>query len=162
MNIKNKDISSFSNNYNSNVLLFLENRPQVQFWIKSYSLPDISLDVVDVELPNNTLKLPGNTLTFGDFSVTLLVDENFIVYKEIFDWIEQIALRTKKNNATNGSLWIFNNHMNKIVATMDFKDLIITSIGSLDYNNFDQVSQTLSLGFAYSIFRPDFKIQLLS
>ena len=61
--------------------------PQVEFFTQEVTLPDISLPSIQVGTPFSMSGVPGDILTFGDFSINFLVDEDMQNYLAIYNWL---------------------------------------------------------------------------
>lgn len=65
----------------------VKNIPNVSYFIQSVTIPQISLNTVDVPTPFQRLPFPGTKLDFGELNVSFKVDENLVNYKEIYNWM---------------------------------------------------------------------------
>ena len=73
-------------------LLKLEKFDGVDFFCQSANVPDVTMPTTEVASPFRNLPIiPGGGVTFGDFTVRFIVDEDLKNYKEIFEWITSIG-----------------------------------------------------------------------
>ena len=126
--------------------------PKVSFFSNSARIPEISLGTA---IQSNYLKdidIPGDRLTYGDFSLRFLVDENLENYMSIHNWLTGLGfpesaqdftellvqdnLRDSKNTFSDGSLHILNSNY-RDVAIVKFRDLFPTFLTSLDFESSD-------------------------
>jgi hypothetical protein len=101
-----------------------------EYFCVSAALPTVSLGEINVI--NNQYKgyLPGD-ITYEDLTISIAVDENLVVYQEIFDWI--IANRDGLV-AYDASLMILTNHNNPN-RTVRFKNIFPTSLSGVEFNS---------------------------
>ena len=122
-------------------LLKLEKFEGVDFFCQSANLPDVSMPVTEVASPFRNLPvIPGGGVSFGDFSVRFIVDEDLVNYNAIHKWMrdngnaDQMQRTTEKSNVlTNGLLEILTSHLNpKFIV--QFKQLIPVSLSGLRFD----------------------------
>ena len=65
--------------------------PTVEFNTVAAQIPDVSLAEIIQPTRVQQLKIPGNDLTFGDLTITFLVDEELTNYRAIHDWMAGLA-----------------------------------------------------------------------
>ena len=61
--------------------------PKVEYFCTSVNIPNVTLPDVDQPTRFKSIPLPGNPLEYGDLSLSFLVDENLINYREIHGWL---------------------------------------------------------------------------
>ena len=61
--------------------------PKVDFFSNSARIPELSLELAQQASYLKNIAVPGERLTFGDFTLRFLVDENMENYKSIYDWL---------------------------------------------------------------------------
>ena len=77
-------------------LLKLEKFEGVDFFCQSANVPDISMPTIEVASPFRNLPItPGGGVTFGDFSVRFIVDEDLKNYYSIHSWMRDVVTLTK-------------------------------------------------------------------
>lgn len=155
------EVSSFSNAFNSKSLLLLDNKPNSEFWLKDVTIPSISLNVIETEHQPYTIKNPGTNITYGDLSVTVFLDEDFQVYKELYNWLYNSLPTEEFNNPkTDATIMIFSNSMTKIITKFRFKGIFLTGLPNLSYDNFGTTPLTMGLTLPYDDFIPEFDLTL--
>ena len=69
-------------------LLKLEKFEGVDFFCQGANVPDISMPSIDVSSPFRSLPIiPGGGVSFGDFTVRFIVDEDLKNYYSIHSWM---------------------------------------------------------------------------
>lgn len=148
----------------------LAKNPKVAFFCNSAKIPEISLGT---ELQPTYLKnidVPGDIITYGDFSLKFLVDEDLVNYMEIHNWITGIGfpettdqyrnlitneddIQDPKKAFSDGSLYILDNNYNTN-AIVKFKDLFPVSLSSIDFDStkVDVQYFTAEVTFKYTIY----------
>ena len=147
----------------------LAKEPKVAFFSTSARIPDISLGTA---VQTNYLKdihVPGDRLTYGDFSLKFLIDENLENYMAIHnrltglgypettqdyrDAITKDGVEDGKNVFSDGSLHVLNSNYRDI-AIVKFSDLFPTYLSSLDFQATDSDINyfTAEVTFKYTIY----------
>ena len=148
----------------------LAKEPKVAFFSNSVRIPEITLGTTLQPSYLKDVDVPGDKLTYGDFSLRFLVDENLVNYMAIHNWITGLgypestdqfkSLTTNSEGETDlleqfsdGSLHILNSNY-RTVATVKFRDLFPVSLSSLDFEATDtDVSYfTAEVTFKYTIY----------
>lgn len=78
---------SYLNPRNFTVTFATEQFKNIDFYVKTANIPDVNTGTLEQSFTNQTLPLPGNNMTWGELSITFLVDEEMSNYKAIFDWL---------------------------------------------------------------------------
>lgn len=144
-------IPSNINPLQANGFLFgIQKLPEIKFFCQEANLPDLQLPSADMENPLVIAPLPGEKLSFGEVTITFLIDENMDNYVAVHNWMiglgfpeshEQysnfISSRTDAINTnhllagySDGTLQILNSSNNPI-RTIRFVDMFPTSLQSL-------------------------------
>ena len=147
----------------------LAKEPKVAFFSTSARIPDISLGTA---VQTNYLKdihVPGDRLTYGDFSLKFLIDENLENYMAIHNWLTGLGypettqdyrdaitkdgVEDGKNVFSDGSLHVLNSNYRDI-AIVKFSDLFPTYLSSLDFQATDSDINyfTAEVTFKYTIY----------
>lgn len=148
----------------------LAKEPKVAFFCSSARIPEISLGVAVQPSYLKDLDVPGEKLTYGDFSLKFLVDENMENYMAIHNWLTGLgfpettqqfrdlvydsnSVRDDKKAFSDGTLHILNSNY-RDVALVKFKDLFPVSISSLDFEaqNPEYTYFTANVSFKYTIY----------
>jgi|TARA_B100000085_G_scaffold249286_1_gene244868 hypothetical protein len=148
----------------------LSKEPKASFFCNSARIPDISLGTTLQPSYLKDLDVPGDKLTYGDFSLRFLVDENLENYMSIHNWLTGLGFpeSTKQfddltTNASgrkdlgeqfsDGSLHILNSNY-RDVAIVKFKDLFPVYLTSLDFQSGETDTNyfTAEATFKYTIY----------
>jgi hypothetical protein len=148
----------------------LAKEPKVAFFSNSVRIPEITLGTTIQPSYLKDVDVPGDKLTYGDFSLRFLVDENLVNYMAIHNWITGLgypestdqfkSLTTNSDGETDlleqfsdGSLHILNSNY-RTVATVKFRDLFPISLSSLDFEATDTDVNyfTAEVTFKYTIY----------
>ena len=117
------------------------------------------------------IDVPGERLTYGDFTLRFLVDENMENYLSIYEWLTGLGFpettkefaeiikdkdgqRDPKEAFCDGTLRILNSNYRE-VAKVKFNDLFPTSLTSLDFDatNTDVQYFTAEATFKYTLYK---------
>ena len=144
--------------------------PKVDFFSNSARIPELNLELTTQASYLKNIDVPGERLTYGDFTLRFLVDENMENYQSIYDWLTGLGFpETTKEFADlikdsdgqtdpkeafcDGTLRILNSNYRE-VAKVKFKDLFPISLSSLDFDatNTDVQFFTAEATFKYTIY----------
>lgn len=122
-------------------LLKLEKFEGVDFFCQRANVPDITMPTTEVPSRFRNLPIiPGGGVTFGDFSVSFIVDEDLVNYNSIAKWIrdngnaDQMARTTaEKDIYTHGQLHIVTSAYNPAFI-VEFKDIFPVSLSGLQFD----------------------------
>ena len=144
--------------------------PKVDFFSNSARIPELNLELTQQASYLKNIDVPGERLSYGDFTLRFLVDENMENYQSIYDWLTGLGFpETTKEFADlikdsdgqtdpkeafcDGTLRILNSNYRE-VAKVKFKDLFPISLSSLDFDatNTDVQFFTAEATFKYTIY----------
>jgi hypothetical protein len=122
-------------------LLKLEKFEGVDFFCQTANIPDVSMPTTEVASPFRNLPIiPSGGVTFGDFSVRFIVDEDLVNYNSIYKWIrdngnaDQMQRTTKESEIyTNGQLNIVTSQYNPAFV-IDYRDIFPVSLSGLQFD----------------------------
>jgi len=122
-------------------LLKLEKFEGVDFFCQAANVPDVSMSTVEVASPFRNLPIvPGGGVTFGDFTVRFIVDEDLKNYYSIHSWMrdngnaDQMARTTGADDIyTGGQLHIVTSQYNPAFV-VEFRDLFPVSLSNLQFD----------------------------
>ena len=148
----------------------LSKEPKASFFCNSARIPEINLGTAVQPSYLKDLDVPGDKLTYGDFSLRFLVDENMENYMTIHNWLtglgypettqdfkdlttDEDGLRDLKRQFSDGSLHILNSNF-RDVAIVKFKDLFPTYLTSLEFEASDTDVNyfTAEVSFKYTVY----------
>ena len=122
-------------------LLKLEKFEGVDFFCQGANVPDINMPSIDVSSPFRSLPIiPGGGVSFGDFTVRFIVDEDLKNYYSIHSWMrdngnaDQMARQIPENDIyTDGQLHIVTSQYNPAFV-VEFRDLFPVSLTNLQFD----------------------------
>jgi hypothetical protein len=149
--------------------------PKVSFFSTGSRIPEIALSTLQQNSYLKMIDVPGDQLTYGDFTLRFLVDENMENYMAIHNWltglgfpevtsqyndfITQDQIKDPKNAFCDGTLRILNSNYRDVVL-IKFKDLYPISLNSLEFEaqdtdiNYFTAEATFKYT-VYNILKPD-------
>tara|TARA_A100001035_G_scaffold153391_1_gene120825 strand:+ start:1883 stop:2419 length:537 start_codon:yes stop_codon:yes gene_type:complete len=124
--------------------------PKVDFFSNSAIIPVLNLELAQQASYLKNIAVPGERLTYGDFTLRFLVDENMENYQSIYNWLTGLGFpettkefaeiikdsdgqRDPKEAFCDGTLSILNSNYRE-VAKVKFNDLFPISLTSLDFD----------------------------
>ena len=122
-------------------LLKLEKFEGVDFFCQAANVPDVSMSTVEVASPFRNLPIvPGGGVTFGDFTVRFIVDEDLKNYNSIHAWMrdngnaDQMARTTSERDImSNGQLHIVTSQYNPAFV-VEFENIFPTYLSGLQFD----------------------------
>ena len=145
--------------------------PKVDFFCTNSRIPELSLGLANQPTYLKNIDIPGEKLTFGDFTLRFLVDENMENYSAVHNWLTGLGFpetpqqfinkttdtdgqRDLEEQFCDGSLHILNSNF-RDVAMVKFQDLFPVSLTSLTFDATDTDINyfTASATFRYTIYR---------
>lgn len=101
-------------------------------------------------------KLPSDNVQYNNLTLEMLIDEDLIIYKEIFDIINsQINIEEGKFSGFDFDYWIeITNSKNEKVLKLDFYGCRIESISDIILDSQDDSTEyTLTLDISYDYYK---------
>ena len=144
--------------------------PKVDFFSNSAIIPLLNLELAQQSSYLKNIDVPGERLTYGDFTLRFMVDENMENYLAVYNWLTGLGFpesgkqfkeittdsdgqRDMKEPFCDGTLRILNSNYRE-VAKVKFQDLFPVSLTSLDFDatNTDVQYFTAEATFKYTIY----------
>ena len=144
--------------------------PKISFFSNSTRIPEINMGTANQPTYLKDLDVPGDKMTYGDFTLRFLVDENLENYMAVHNWLTGLGypettqqfrdlttddegLRDLKRQFSDGSLHILNSNF-RTQAIVKFKDLFPISLTSLDFEASDTDVNyfTAEVSFKYTVY----------
>ncbi len=145
--------------------------PKVDFFSNSARIPELNLELTTQASYLKNIDVPGERLTYGDFTLRFLVDENMENYQSIYDWLTGLGFpettkefaeiikdkdgqRDPKEAFCDGTLNILNSNYRE-VGKVKFNDLFPISLTSLEFDatNTDIQFFTAEATFKYTLYK---------
>lgn len=141
---------------------FLKRLPNTSFFVQGAEIPGLTMGETRSATPFKTIFLAGDKLEYGDFTITIRVDEYMESYNEIFKWMVGL---TKPNSFdefknqqdsefglySDASLVILNSKGNPAIE-VTFQNMFPTALGpiSLDTTEADISYRTCQITFKHN------------
>jgi len=144
--------------------------PKVSFFSNSTRIPEINMGTAIQPTYLKDLDVPGDKLSYGDFSLRFLVDENMENYMAVHNWLTGLGypettqqfkdlttnddgIRDLKEQFSDGSLHILNSNF-RTQAIVKFRDLFPISLTSLEFEASDTDVNyfTAEVSFKYTVY----------
>ena len=144
----------------------------VQLYIQSVTLPGIDLDVSRMPTQFVTIPHVSGKLNFGDLTMSIISDENMMIYQMLYYWFLNAHNPTEYNKLNemgyykafyvSGTLIFLNNHLEK-VWEVRFSDLHPIGVGELPLNYTDAQKIYIPTSWIHTGFIPtdDFIIKVV-
>ena len=145
--------------------------PKVDFFSNSARIPELNLELTQQASYLKNIDVPGERLSYGDFTLRFLVDENMENYQSIYDWLTGLGFpettkefaeiikdkdgqRDPKEAFCDGTLKILNSNYRE-VGKVKFNDLFPVSLTSLEFDatNTDVQFFTAEATFKYTLYK---------
>ena len=122
-------------------ILKLEKFAGVDFFCQTANVPDVSMPTTEVASRwRNVPIVPGGGVTFGDFTVRFIVDEDLKNYNSIHKWMrdngnaDQMARETPEDDIyTNGQLHIVTSSYNPAFI-VEYRDIFPVALTNLQFD----------------------------
>ena len=149
--------------------------PKADFFANQAMIPGVDLGFAEQPTYLKNLPIPGDKMSYGDFQLRFLIDENMENYLEVHNWLRGLgypqnieefqdlkkgdkyypekSAKSPYNEYSDGTLFIYNSSF--IVNTkVKFKDLFPTSLSSIEFDatSGDIDYATAEVNFKYSIY----------
>lgn len=153
-------------NYLQNVhyKFVLKRTPHVNYFTQSAVVPSVTLPVAEQSSPFVVAKHPGHKLSYQDFNLDFMVDEELNNYMEIYNWMYNLGFPKDFNGYDNamklpfvdkptfsdGSLFVLNSNKQPKLEFV-FENMFPVNLGELrlDSTSDDLQNLTCSVSFAY-------------
>jgi hypothetical protein len=142
------------------VLIDRTRYPNLEYFAQSVSHP--SVNVNPVSLPGRRVTsqpLAGDKITYGDLTVTIIMDENMTAYKEMLAYLERIVnegqvsaseRKTAIPTYCDVSVMVLSSHNNSTV-TLKYLDCVPTDLGAVEFtSNGEATVVTFDVSFRFS------------
>ncbi len=151
----------------------LAKSPKVDFFSNTALIPSINLGVAQQSTYLKDIPIPGDKLTYDDFSLDFIVDENMENYLLVHNWLRgfgypesleeyqrllnEDSLNPGKQTAfsgqSDGTLVVYNSNF-RPVASVKFEGLFPVSLSTIGFDAKDSNSNyiTAQVTFKYTIY----------
>jgi hypothetical protein len=103
--------------------------PNLQVFANKIDLPQITLGVANQPSPLLTFKHTGEKLEYSPFTVSIIVDSQMAVYKEIYNWMLRLSTQGLNSDTLSNCVLTCD------AATIEFINVFPMSIGPLQFDS---------------------------
>jgi hypothetical protein len=145
----------------------LDRIPNFTFFVQSVNLPSLALQSTTVNTPFAQLSIPGNQLSFGQLTMSFMVDENMQSWYELYNWMFQLGNPTTlnkvgtlngkpgSNNSTtsDGTLFIKTNSNNPMWK-VNFFEMYPNDLGDITFSTAETqefITSTVTFNYTYYV-----------
>jgi len=131
--------------------------PNTQFSVQKAQLPDISVPTSEFSTPQAKLNTPGDKVEYGDFTCSFIVDEYFVNYQEMHDWLIGLVVEPDSKDIEkyrDMTLLVLDSH-NNVSREIQFYSAFPVSLSNLEFDAAKTSVEylTATVTFKYSYFR---------
>lgn len=145
-------------------LVSVKRLPNVQFFTQAVNIPSFSIQPIEQPNPFKPIPVPGDRASYGDLSLSFVVDESMNNYIEVFNWMKGIAFPNNFNQyknleaseyglLTDISIVIMNSHKNANIS-VNFVDCFPVNLSdvTLDTTQTDVIYPQATVTFTFKDF----------
>jgi hypothetical protein len=160
--------------YGNHYRFSIERLPDLTFFVQSVSSPAVTGGVAVQTNPFSIIHHPGERLTYGQFTVTYLVDASFKTYFSLYYWmkgygfphnfdeVKRFRAKQLSNNRvspqaqpidlekTTATISILTPDTASIVAKIDIEEVFPVELSSLDFTSTNTDSPVLTTTATFS------------
>lgn len=110
--------------------------PHVSYHTQTVQLPGCSIDTPEMATPHRNIILPGTKMTFDPITLTFLVDDDLLNWKEIYYWLLKMAFDKAEYSTlqADGTMHILNGNLTP-KTTVKFINLHPTTLSELSFDS---------------------------
>lgn len=125
---------------------------------QTVDLGSLTLGEVEAYNPVHDLKYHGEKMKFGELDIGFLVDKNFDVYTEIYNYMNHAVgpysiEETRTEIFTDITLTLYDNDSTDIVRKFIFENAFISMVGPISFDTTDAEDILSNVTFAFHSFR---------
>lgn len=141
----------------TNYIAGSEKFKNIPFYLTSVNIPGINLSHIKTGARNSSrVTLSADTVTFNTLAFDMLVDEDFVIYKELMDIIsENIDFETGTYNDVYFDFWIeLNNNKGNNIMKFEFHNCRLASLSDIILDTQDDSTEyLLTIEMEYDYFK---------
>lgn len=128
------------------IVIERETYGNLEYFSQSVTHPGSTVAAVELPVPRVTgLPFAGDTISYGELTLNLILDEDLTAYKEMQKWLEDCVYTAENNQHHDIKVIVLTSH-NNFCAQITYKNCIPTSLGAIEltstggdlqYVNFD-------------------------
>lgn len=148
----------------------LRRSPTVNFFVTDANIPSFDLGYISAPTPFSNVNIPGDKPQWGSFRLTFKIDEDFVNYFEIYNWLVKLGFPNNfdqyaaiasaapgsgQGTVSDATLTILNSSMRPNLEVI-LHDLFPVSISDANFTTadttVDYVTATVEFKFTYLSF----------
>lgn len=116
-------------------ILTFSDVPDTVYFCQKVTVPGLSIGSVTQSTPNLEFFLPGTKITFDDFEIEFLVNEDMASWLSLYNWMKNITTDIVKTKRSEGEavLSILSNQNNPKLRIL-FKNIFPYTLGGFEMN----------------------------
>lgn len=134
----------------SKFILAFNRLPTVQFFCQEVNLPGVSLGSLEFATPLRDVPIAGNKLSYNEFDITFMVDEQLQSWNELYKWLlaigspkstdERLRQNYLQNNYTTGQSYYCDSSLtimsalNNPLLRVNFQRMFPISISDIKFD----------------------------
>jgi len=112
----------------SKFILAFNRLPTVQYFCQEANIPGVSVGGTEFNTPFTDVPIAGSKISYGDFTVSFIVDEQIQSWSELYKWFLAIAAPTSLQDRTR-----YNQEQNQYTAKASYySDATLTVMSALN------------------------------
>jgi hypothetical protein len=150
--------------YNNRAILNFSRIPNVDFFVKSFTVPGLSINVNENPTSIVPTRHPGTILNFeSTMSIMFILDEDLNTYFEIYEWMTSIApshdrkkeIKDPENDFYSDMTIVVNSNQGTPIVKFHYMDCFPIGLSGLDFTASTASPSELTgdATFAYTRFR---------
>ena len=142
----------------------IQRLPNFTFFVQSVNIPSLTLFDSRIASPFTRVQVPGNQIDYGELSLTVIMDEDFHAWFELYNWMTNLGnpesydkrgtltnTAGRINSVTSDASLIVKTNSNNPNFIINFKDVFPVSMSDLTFSTTEsQDFLTISSTFSYT------------
>lgn len=140
------------------------NLPFARYFCQNVSIPGVTTNAITLPTPFSNTHRHGTNLSFEDFSINAIIDEEMMVWEETYNWLKALTRPTSyqeymKNKTNNGEIYhdailSINTNANIPNIRIKFHNCHPTSLGAVRFSVSETAETVLTadITFRYDYF----------
>lgn len=129
--------------------------PNAEFFVQRVEIPAMDIGGAPFSSPQVSVTIAADAITYSPLTLTFLIDEDFVNYKEIHDWMfEMVTEKHDYDKLRTLTLLVLTSH-NNVARRFEFVGASPVSLSSIPFDASSTSVEflTASVTFNYSYFK---------
>lgn len=125
------------NYYQGKSFMTINSLPTCQFFLHKYGIPGMTIGTAEQGTRFGNIPHPGDKISYNALNLSIFVDEDFVTYKELKNWINSNCPTDSGDYSYNVSDMILNilNNNNKSNLQILFKNCFIEQVNDVSIDS---------------------------